>query len=186
MSSLIQRAATIDDLYRVEGKAELIAGRIVPLMATGRRPNRVAFRICRSLDDYAQATGRGEAYTDNMGFAVAPLNSGRESFSPDASYFLGPFPLNEMRFLNGPPVFAVEVRSESDYGDKADLGRAAKRADYFEAGTQIVWDVDPVNDRILKYARDTPDLPTIFVRGQTADAEPAVPSWTIAVDSIFA
>ena len=134
--SLTQRAATLDDLYRVDGKAELIAGRIVPLMATGRRPNRVSSRIFRSLDDYSQATGRGEAYTDNMGFTVPPLASGRESFPPDASYFLGPFPSNEMRFLNGPPVFAVEVRSESDYGDKADATRAARRADYFEAGTR--------------------------------------------------
>jgi Uma2 family endonuclease len=186
MASLTQRAATLDDLYRVEGKAELIAGRIVPLMPTGRRPSRVASRIFRSLDDYAQATGRGEAFGDNTGFAVPPLTSGRESFSPDASYFLGPFPANEMRFLGGPPVFAVEVRSENDYGDKADAARAAKRADYFEAGTQVVWDVDPVNDRILKYGSDAPDHPKVFVRGQTADAEPAVPNWTMAVDSIFA
>jgi Uma2 family endonuclease len=91
-----------------------------------------------------------------------------------------------MRFLDGPPVFAVEVRSESDYGDKADTARASKRADYFEAGTRIVWDVDPINDRIVKYASDEGDHPTVFVRGQTADAEPAVPNWTIAVDAIFA
>ena len=146
MSSATQTAATLDDLYREEGKAELIAGRIIPLMATGRRPNRVAFRICRSLDDYAEATGRGEAYTDNMGFAVPPLSSGRESFSPDASYFVGPFPANVMRFLEGPPTFAVEVRSENDYGDAAEEAMAAKRADYFEAGTAVVWDVDPVNE----------------------------------------
>jgi Uma2 family endonuclease len=186
MSSSTQTAATLDDLYRVEGKAELIDGRIVPLMATGRRPNRVASRIFRSLDDHAQAIGRGEAYTDNMGFAVAPLTSGRESFSPDASYFLGPFPVNEMRFLVGPPVFAVEVRSESDYGVPADLARAAKRADYFEAGTLVVWDVDPIADRILKYRSDAPEQPEVFIRGQVADAEPAVPNWTVAVDSIFA
>jgi Uma2 family endonuclease len=186
MSSITQRAATLDDLYCVDGKAELIAGRIVPLMATGRRPNRVAARVFRSLDDFAHATGKGEAYTDNMGFAVPPLSSGRESFSPDASYFLGPFPSNEMRFLSGPPVFAVEVRSESEYGDKAEAARAAKRADYFEAGTGVVWDVDPVNDRISKYTSDAPDHPTVFVRGQTADASPAVPNWTIAVDTIFA
>ena len=171
MSSLTQRAATLDDLYRVDGKAELIEGRIVPLMPTGRRPNRVASRIARSLDDHARLTEKGEAYTGTIGFAVPLLMSGRESFSPDVSYFLGPFPLNQMRFLNGPPVFAVEVRSENDYGDKADASRAAKRADYFEAGTRVVWDVDPVNDRILKYASNTPDLPVVFVRGQTADAE---------------
>ena len=74
MSSAIQTAATLDDLYRVKGKAELIAGRIVPLMPTGRRPSRVASRIFRSLDDYATATGRGEAFGDNTGFAVAVLS----------------------------------------------------------------------------------------------------------------
>lgn len=91
-----------------------------------------------------------------------------------------------MRFLTGPPVFAVEVRTENDYGDKADAARAAKRVDYFEAGTRVVWDVDPVNDRIVKYGSDAPDQPLVFVKGQTADAELAVPNWTISVDSIFA
>jgi Uma2 family endonuclease len=186
MSSVTQTAATIDDLYRVEGKAELIAGRIVHYMATGRQPNRVAFRICRSLDDYAEATGRGEAYTDNIGFAVPQLSSGRESFSPDASYFLGPFPANIMRFLEGPPTFAVEVRSEGDYGDAAEEAMAAKRADYFEAGTVVVWDVDPVARRIHKYRASAPGQPEVFVPGQEADAEPAVPGWRIDVDRIFA
>ena len=86
-----------------------------------------------------------------------------------------------MRFLFGPPVFAVEVRSESDYGDPADLARAAKRADYFEAGTRVVWDVDPIADRILRYRFDSPEKPEVFIRGQVADAEPAVPNWTMAV-----
>ena len=85
-----------------------------------------------------------------------------------------------------PPVFAVEVRSENDYGDAADTARAAKRADYFEAGTLVVWDVDPIADQILKYRCDAPDQPVVFSRGQVADAEPAVPDWTMAVDAIFA
>jgi Uma2 family endonuclease len=186
MSSATQTAATIDDLYRVEGKAELIAGRIVHYMATGRRPNRVASRIFRSLDDYAEATGRGEAYIGNIGFVVPPLTSGCESFSPDASYFLGPFPANIMRFLEGPPTFAVEVRSENDHGDAAEEAMAAKRADYFEAGTAVVWDVDPVNRCILKYRADAPDRPEVFTPGREADAEPAVPDWRLAVDRIFA
>ena len=185
MSSLTQAAATLDDLYRVEGKAELIAEAIVPLMATGRRPGRIAFRIAQSLDHYALATGR-EAYPDNVGFAVPPLIPDAESFSPDASYFVGPFPANEMRFLVGPPVFAVEVRSENDYGGAAEAARAAKRGDYFEAGTLVVWDVDPIADRVVKYRFDAPDQPEVFIRGQLADAEPAVPNWTMPVDTIFA
>ena len=161
MSTVTQRA-TLDDLYRTEGKAELIGGRIVPLMATGRRPNRVASRIFRSLDDYATAQGVGEAYTDNMGFAIPELPSGRESFSPDASYFSGPFPPNDMRFVEGPPTLAVEVRSEGDYTPSAEVEIVAKRAEYFAAGTLVVWDVDPVADTIACYrashdrARDFP------------------------------
>jgi Uma2 family endonuclease len=185
MSSVTQPAATLDDLSRVEGKAELIAGRIVPLMPTGRRPSRIASRIFRSLDDYAEATGQGEAYGDNTGFAVPQLASGRQSFSPDALYFLGPFPADAMRFLEGPPTFAVEVRSENDYGDAAEAEMAAKRADYFEAGSLVVWDVDPVHECVRKYRGDFPDQPDLFLRGQEADAEPAVPGWRIAVDRIF-
>ncbi len=185
MSSVTRVAATLDDLYRVEGKAELIAGRIVPLMPTGRKPNRVASRIFKSLDDHAEATHQGEAYTDNIGFTIDPIASGRQSFSPDVSYFLGPFPPDEMRFLRGAPPFAVEVRSENDYGPAAEALMAAKRADYFEAGTVVVWDVDTRNALVRKYRENAPDRPTIFVRGQEADAEPAVTGWRLAVDRIF-
>jgi Uma2 family endonuclease len=186
MSSVIETAATLDDLYRVESKAELIAGRIVHLTPTGRMPSRVASRIFRGLDDYAAATGRGEAYADNTGFAVGVLSSGRESFSPDASYFLGLFPTNAMRFLEGAPTFAVEVRSENDYGDAAEEAMASRRADYFEAGTLVVWDVDPINAVVRKHGCEFPGDPIVFAPGGEADAEPAVPGWRMAVDRIFA
>jgi len=180
-----ETTATIEDLYRVDGKAELIDGRIVPLMPTGRRPNRIAFRIAKSLDDHAEATHEGEVYTDNMGFTVPKLSSGRESFSPDASYYRGPFPSNEMRFIRGPPTFAVEVRSEIDYGDPAEERRAAKRADYFEAGTRVVWDVDPRAGVIRSYSQQSPDHPKVFELAQEADAEPVVHGWRMPVDRIL-
>ena len=37
---------------------------------------------------------------------------------------------------------------------------AARRADYFEAGTRVVWDVDPVAEVIHVYRADRPDAPT--------------------------
>jgi Uma2 family endonuclease len=91
-----------------------------------------------------------------------------------------------MRFLEGPPTFAVEVRSENDYTAAAEAEMAAKRADYFEAGTSVVWDVDPINERVRKFRGDSPDQPEVFVRGQEADAEPAVAGWRLPVDRIFA
>ena len=185
MSQVQQARATLDDLYRTPGKAELIGGRIVNFMATGYRPNRVAFRIARSLDDHAEETGKGVTCTDNIGFAVPKLSSGRESFSPDASYYSGPLPQNPMRFIEGPPTLAVEVRSENDYGDAAEEEMADKRSDYFAAGTLVVWDVDPVDECIHVHRASAPDQPTTYRRGQVAEAEPAVAGRRVAVDWIF-
>jgi len=185
MSQVIQARETLDDLYRTPGKAELIGGRIVHFMATGRSPNRVAGRIYRSLDDYAEQTGKGEAYTDNIGFAIPELPSGRESFAPDASYYDGPLPANLMRFIEGPPKFAAEVRSENDYTPAAEIEMADKRTDYFAAGTLVVWDVDPMAECIHVYRASDPTKPTTYRRGQMAEADPAVPGWQVAVDWIF-
>ena len=186
MASVQTPAATLEDLARVTEKAELIDGRIVLLMPTGRKPGRVAGRIYRSLDDYAAQSGRGEAYPDNVGFTVPRLSSGRESFAPGASYYLGPFPDDPMRFLEGPPTVAIEVRSENDYTPSAQAELAAKRADYFEAGTRIVWDVDPIAECIHVYRAEAPDQPTSFQHGQVVDAEPLLPGWRVDVDWIFA
>lgn len=172
--------ATPDDLMGVDCKAELIGGRIVTYMATGHRPNVVAGRIFRRLADYADAVGRGIAYTDNIGFVVPELSTGRESFSPDVAYYTGPLPTNLMRFVSGVPDFAVEVRSENDYGPAAEADMAAKRAEYFEAGTLVVWDVDPVARVVRSYRAD--GTVSEFIGGTEADAEPPAPGWRLSVD----
>jgi Uma2 family endonuclease len=186
MSPTTQTAATIDDLARVDGKAELIGGRIVRFMPSGDAPSEIAFEIAVRLRDYAKQHGRGVAYPDGIGYALdSPLSSGRQSFSPDASYHVGPRPQNRMRFIDGAPRFAVEVRSENDYGAAAEVEMAAKRADYFTAGTLVVWDVDPMAETIAVYRVDSPTQPTSYAKGQVAEAEPAMPGWRLPVDDLF-
>src|SRR2546426_7366049 len=120
MASVLEKRATVDHLIKVKGKAELIGGRIVPLMPMGDLPSDVGGSIYVSLRLYAKQTGKGVAKPDNTGYVVPELPSGRESFSPDASYYVGPRPANRMRFIEGAPRFAAEVRSENDYGQKAE------------------------------------------------------------------
>jgi Uma2 family endonuclease len=110
---------------------------------------------------------------DKTGFAVPELSSGRESFSP-AAYYDGPLPADRRDFLPGPPTFAVEVRSKNDYGPAA------------EAGTRVVWDVDPDAGSVRVYRADAPDQPAVYHKGQAAEAEPALPGWRLPVDAIFA
>jgi len=176
--------ATIEDLYHVpeDGKAEIIDGELVLMSPTGHLPSRASGAIYISLRLYERNVKVGRAYPDNTGFKVNLPN--RESFSPDVSFYVGE--PSGMRFLDDAPIFAVEVRSQGDYGPKAEQEISAKRRDYFAAGTLVVWDVDLLGEDVIKVFRASdPDTPTLYRRGQIAEAEPAVPGWQIAVDNLF-
>jgi Uma2 family endonuclease len=63
---------------------------------------------------------------------------------------------------------------------------AAKRADYFAAGTQVVWDVDVLREELIRAYRATaPDTPTVYRRGERAEAGTALPGWSFPVDDLF-
>jgi Uma2 family endonuclease len=173
--------ATLEDLYQVEGKAELVDGELVLMSPTGGIPGRAAGRIYRRLTEYEEQVGGGYAFPDNVGFTVNLPH--RESFSPDAAWYVGDI---TMRFLAGAPAFAVEVRSENDYGRAAEEKMQAKRTDYFACGTLVVWDVDVLSADVVKvYRASAPDNPTIYQRGDIAEAAPAVPGWCMPVDDLF-
>lgn len=174
--------ATIEDLYKVDGKAELINGAIVHMSPTGGRPSLAARQVLFSLYGYEKQTGLGYAVPDSAAFRVKLPH--RKSFSPDAAFYIGGEPT--MKFFEGAPVFAVEVRSESDYGPKAEEVMARKRADYFAAGTQVAWDVDLLSEAPVRVFRASdPENPTLYRRGELAEAEPALPGWTMPVDDLF-
>lgn len=176
------REATIEDLEKIDSKAEIVNGEIVYMPPTGDEPGYAGDEIFVSLREYAKRTGTGRAVGDNKAFKVNLPN--RKSFSPDAAFFTGE--RAGMKFFTGAPIFAVEVRSEGDYGNRAERMMAQKRADYFAAGTIVVWDVDLLSEDIIKvYRANDPENPTVYGRGEFAEAEPAVPGWKIAVDDLF-
>lgn len=177
-------SATVDDLQHVpdNGKAELVDGELVVMSPTGFLPGRAGGNIYASLREYERRTRRGYALPDKVGFLVDLPR--RRSFSPDAAFHAGPPTAG--KFLNGAPIFAVELRSEGEYGPAAERSLARKRAEYFAAGTAVVWDVDVLRDeRVLVYAAGAPESPRVYGRGQRAEAEPALPGWSLPVDDLF-
>jgi Uma2 family endonuclease len=125
--------ASIADLYRVEGKAEIVGDELVLMTPTGGLHAYAITEIAASLRE-----------------------------------------------------FAVEVRSEEDYGPAAERTMSEKRADYFAAGTLVVWDADVLKGQVVRVYRATdPTLPTIYRRGELAEAEPAVPGWSMPVEDLF-
>ncbi|MDQ6924967.1 MAG: Uma2 family endonuclease [Candidatus Eremiobacteraeota bacterium] len=183
-----QRAEILDEMMRElydalphEYKAELVDGELHLMSPSGELPGRAASNILISLRHYERGAG-GRAYGDNVGFRVDL--PGRGSFSPDAGYYTGSS--RGMGWIYDAPDFAVEVRSEGDYGPRMEGKMARKREDYFTAGTKVVWDVDLLGQETIRvYRADRPDTPDVFRRGELADAEPAVPGWRFAVDELF-
>ena len=176
-----RREATIEALYRVEGKAEIVGGEIVLMAGAGGFHGYVVVEILASLRQYARRTKRGFAFGDGVGFVVDLPN--RWSFSPDAAFWTGPL---TAKFPDGAPVFAAEVRSPEDFGPIAERQMAEKRADYFAARTLVVWDVDVLREHVVRvYRASDPTSPTIYTRGELAEAEPAVPGWSMAVSDLF-
>ena len=174
----------MDDLYHVpeNGKAEIVNGELVLMSPTGGVSGRAAGEIFISLREYERRVGGGYAFPDNVGFIVNLPH--RRSFSSDAAFFKGE--LRGGKFLKGAPIFAVEVRSDQDYGPAAEVQMAARRADYFAAGTLVVWDVDVLHEKVVRVFRASQqDQATVYSAGDTAEAEPDVPDWTMAVNDLL-
>jgi Uma2 family endonuclease len=173
------RDATLDDLRRVRGKAEIVGGRLVLIGPSGCASARAAGRILVSL---ATGAAGGRPLPSRVAYVVDLPT--RRSFCPDASWWTGA--PGGAGFLRGAPAFAAEVRDEGDYGSGMEREMEARRADYFAAGTLVVWDVDVLREGVVRrYRAGEPDEPLVFARGDVADAEPAVPGWRIPVDELF-
>ena len=182
MATQASAAELIAALGRVDGKAEVVDGEILLISPAGYAHNRAAGTIYVSLRQYERESRRGRALSDNAGFVVDLPH--RKAFSPDAAFYVGSPP--GPGFLQGAPTLAVEVRSPDDYGPVAEKAMVAKRADYFAAGTAVVWDVDVLRDAwIAVYRAAAPDRPTIYRRGEHAEAEPGLPGWSFPVDELF-
>src|SRR5688572_19853831 len=136
---MIQRARSlVDQLYEIEGKAEIVNGEIVLMSPASSRHGRRAGAIHHSLAQHEDDVGGGYAYPDNVGFIVDLPN--RKSFSPDAAWVSEEEDIDEddPNFLEVAPTFAVEVRSERAYGAAGERAVADKIDDYFAAGTLVV------------------------------------------------
>ena len=176
--------ATIEDLYHLpeNGKAELVDGELLIMSPTGYLPGFAGGEIFVRLREYARRTKSGIATPDNVGYSVELPHRG--SFNPDAAFYMGK--PGGMKFLEGAPVFAAEVRSEGDYGPQAEDAIAKIRHDSFEAGTLVVWDVDLQSEVVVKaYRADAPLHPVSYHRGDIADAEPAIHGWSMPVNDLF-
>lgn len=123
--------ALFEELSRIEGKGEIVDGKVVEITGSGPWPGDTAALILFALFQYVKRTKGGHAVGDRNTFRVNMPH--RLSFSPDVAYHTGS--RIPMKYYEGAPAFAVEIRSENDYGrpcgtrDGAEAGRLFCRRD---------------------------------------------------------
>lgn len=184
MATARNREELVNALYQLPDKvqAEIVNAAIVPIPLAGGIPSRISGLIFVALLDYAQRTASGIALPGNAAFLVDLPKRG--SFSPNASFCVDK--VIDQNFVEGAPIFAAEVRSKNDYGPKADRAMLAKIANYFAAGTLVVWDVDALREKTIRvYRAANPEQPAIYGVDDEAKAEPALPGWRVAINTLF-
>lgn len=165
---------------------ELVHGevRVAPFPAGAHA--HIVTNVFRALDAYVTAHQLGRMYGDNTGYAlphrddtmrgpdVSFVRAGR---LPDKLPLKGLFPIA--------PDFGVGVLSPSDtYGEIAE-----KLDDFFSAGTQLVWLVDPRRRRVEAVRPDGTRRTFAeggAAEGAEADAAPVLPGFAMAVAAVFA
>ena len=78
------------------------------------------------------------------------------------------------------PDLAVEVLSESN--TEGEMAR--KRHEYFGAGVQLVWIVDPTSRTVAVY--NTPDQSTVLQETQTLEGGTVLPGFALPLQDLFA
>jgi Uma2 family endonuclease len=170
----------------VEGiERELIRGELRerPTMTTrGFAHSAVLSRIVYRLSDWLvrQPTSRGVVVS---GEARIRLRTDAPTFvGVDVAYFDAPSrPSNprKAKFVDGPPVLAVEILSPSD--QREDI--ADKVSGYPQAGASLVWVVDTLFSTVTVHRPDA--RPQLFDTDQELAAEPFLPGFLVAVAELF-
>lgn len=165
----------------IQGPADLVEGVLVPTSPTGRSHGRVVVRCAELLARHVREEALAlEVLAGDVGFVLRrspdSVRGADVAVVPTAP--AGPDDDDE-RFVEGPPAFAVEVRSPNDRPGEVER----KIADYLAAGAAVVWDLDPRGDTLTVHRRGR--RPRTLRGDQVADAKPVLPRFAEPVRALF-
>jgi Uma2 family endonuclease len=161
-----------------EYRSELVRGLLVREPRPGAYHAWIQTRLTHRLDAYVEKESLGSVFTD-VGVVIAkqpPTVRG-----PDIAFYARdrlPAPLPH-GFLERAPDLAVEIVSPSNTVSEL----LAKVTEYLQAGTRLVWVVDPLSRTATVYrSRDEIRLLTEY---EVLDGEDVVPGFSIVVNDIL-
>jgi Uma2 family endonuclease len=185
MSSTVETAPITAEEYgrmRVDGPSELVDGRIVKKMPSGKMAGLIAGHIHVLLGMHVYPRRLGRVVANDTGYRLR-TDPDRVRV-PDVSFVADErvrgYVQAESTFFPGPPDLAVEVVSPNDKWFEV----AEKVDDYLAAGAKAVWVVSEVDRRVYVYAPGG----EVHVLGEKdeIDGGEAVPGFKARVADLFA
>jgi Uma2 family endonuclease len=172
---------TIDEFAEMplQGIWELVDGEPIELTPAAGRSGWISANVVALLANHVRSGRLGWAFSAETGFVL--FNDRQTVRSPDAAVVLRDR-LAELPdgFVPLAPDLAVEVLSPSDRMADA----LAKAAMYLQAGTQLVWLVNPSTRTVVVFQSETD--PVLLSEGDTLDAGDVLPGFSVPVADIFA
>jgi len=158
---------------------ELLDGELKPMPPTGAEHGGFTSDISTEVGYFVRRRNLGRCFGAETGFRLS--ENPTTVLAPDFA-FVRATRLPDVLpkgFLPVVPDLVLEVRSPGD--------RAAEIADkierWLEAGTLIVWELNPRTKKLTVFRPDVPALELGI--GDTLDAEPLLPGWSLPLGRIF-
>ncbi len=176
-------SATIEDVLEVERREDLLCELVEGVLvqkAPGFLESALAVCLAGPLVSFVRSHNRGIVTGADGAVELLP----RLVRIPDVAFFRWDR-MPGRRCPTAPiprlaPNLAVEVLSPSNTPGEM----AVKRQEYFAAGVELVWEVDPATRTISVYT--SPTQAVILRTGDTLDGTPVLPGFTLPVHDLFA
>ena len=173
---IIPTTMTLEEFleHDVEGY-EYVNGELVPMAPPSREHGEISVNVIHYLYAHIYPQKLGRLYTAETTFQI-----GERTAKPDVA-FVSTTRLtgDKTKGFSIPPDLAIEVVSPSDVQSRI----AEKALAYLDAGTSLVWILEPVTKTVTVYRSET-DIETL-TREDTLTGENVVPGFTCPVAHLF-
>ena len=154
---------------------EYVKGELIPMPPTSGEHGDISTNIDWHLQAHVRENQLGRVYLPDTGFRI-----GERVLIPDIAFLSNArLPEDRRKAFSIPPDLAVEVVSPSD----RQVRIVQKVLNYLDAGTQLVWVVEPVAKTVTVYRSET-DI-TSLTREDTLTGEDVVPGFSCEVWKLF-
>jgi Uma2 family endonuclease len=182
MSHTAERLHTIDELPDIPDCYELVDGELIMMMSpAGWLHGYLVMKIGAVLGTYVEEKKLGMAFGEQTGFILT--RNPDTVRAPDAAFVREeriPRERSLTDYFPGAPDLAVEVLSPSNRAS----AMKRKLAQYFDAGTRLVWVVDPKTRLITVHAPGRE--PAVLHETDTLDGEDVLPGFHYSIAKLFA